>query len=439
MAVFANFKVNWREAVTERFSFKTDIFSSGSGREVREARRIAPIWEISFTTVFRRDDHRKLASLMTGFREEEIIFPVPTVHCRTTGFWNLGHDFVRLTEDVRPAWLDVDELVMIDDRFYRVDRLGPNGFWVERVDGGAEDLVFPGPPERTADTPPGTKITFAARGRVSSQLDIEFPTSRVGTCEITLHPTPRGSVPYAPSEHEFARFSALDRFDFRVNWADAVETRYDQQREEFRAETGPVSYFWKAVPTVRYWTTPHTAKTLDEARRMVSFFVQQRGRARTFFYPAVASELRPNNGIAKNASEIPLVGEDLAIEAEFNLSPQFLLIETRDRKQYFRALTGVYRQNGHTVAQLQAPIPEELLMRDILAVRALYQARFADDALEVEWLTDTVAQIEMKARSIDYVTGEVALLMTENDMGLITESSGNPEHLTTQEGGGNGF
>jgi hypothetical protein len=439
VAIFANFKVNWGEKVTERFSFKTNIFSSGSGREVREARRIAPDWQITFTTVFLRDDHRKLASLMTGFREEEVIFPVPTVHCRTTGFWNLGHDFVRLTEDVRPAWIDVDEFVMIDDRFYRVDRLGPNGFWVERIDGGAEDSVFPGPPDRTADTPPGTKITFATWGRFSSQLDVEFQTSRVGTCEITLHPRPRGAVPYAASEHEFARYSAIDRFDFRVNWADTVETRYDQQREEYRAETGPVSYFWKAVPTARYWTTPHTAKTLAEARRMIAFFVAQRGRAKTFFYPAVASELRPNNGIEKNASEIPLVGEDLAIEAEFNLSPQFLLIETLERKQYFRVLTGVYRQHGHTVAQLQAPIPEALKMREMPSIRALYQSRFADDMLEVEWLTDTVAQIEMKVRSIDYVEGEVALLTSENDFGIITESSGSPEHLTTQEGGGNGF
>ena len=255
---------------------------------------------------------------------------------------------------------------------------------------------------------------------------------------IAASPTPKNWVPYDPSEHQLGEFSGIGMFDFRVNWRDAVGVRYDQQREDYIAETGPAAHYWRAVPTVRYWTTPHTAKDVIEARRMISFFSDQRGRAKTFFYPAVASELQINNRIEKGSSEVALAGKDLALESEFNLAAQFILIETRQGDRYFRQVDGIYTIGDNTTVSLRAPIPKEVLSRDVTNIRALYQARFADDALTVEWLTDSVAEIEFKVRSVDFVEGPVARIAAENDYTIITEDQF-PKTLTTESGGGYGY
>lgn len=450
MPFFVNLAVNWLDPVNEVFGFKTQIFSSTSGREVREARRTVPIWSYEFSVLVQREQHRKLVALMVTRRTEEVILASPTVFVRSTASALAGSDFIPLLEALRPAWMIPGVIVVIKGATYRITAVGTFGIAVEDYDSGVEGGVagfsyilaedgdyivieddsahlitsVPRPP-----FPIGTKIHLALFGRLEGTQDIRFLTSRVGTARVRFLVSSDVVNPYIRSDFEYAQFGGLDLFDFRINWADPSLIRYDQQRETYQSETGPESFFWKAVPSVRYWTTPHTAKTHEEARRAVTFFVDKRGRAKTFFYSAVASELELAEPVSGGSYDVVFAGTDLSLTLETGQDTQFLVFETRFG-DIFRLVLSVSEVDGNSEVTLRDPLPISLQPSDVRAIRAVMQARFAEDTLDVTWLTDGKAQIEMKTRSIDYIGQEVSLLLAEDDDYIVIEDDS--AHIATE-------
>ncbi len=424
MPIFFNPRINWSESVTESFQFVTQVFTTATGREVREARRQWPRWGYRLPLLYTRDEFRQLMALMVRHRRQTVLVPAPSVFFRMTGTTSAASDFIALPSTARPSWLVIGAHVSILGGLYRVRAINGSGFNVDTI-------VVGNPVGVDADTyllthnglflltdtgesiitnrgrgefPAGSGVFFVMEARLGSVQEIDFVTTRAGTGVIEVEAVPDQPVPYAIVDFPADTVhDGLPILGMGANWRERVNLSVDMERESFVSETGPESYYWQHDFVPRYWSYTYSGFGRDVAAKAIAFFVGKRGRARTFYAAAPASEITPVEGMRAGDASLTIRGRDHAFLDELNLFPQFLQFKTAYGVFRLRVQSAVEGAE-QTVIQFTTGAPYILGLNDIHMIQPLLQSRFAEDKLEVEWYTTDVAEMTVKTKTLDYVS-----------------------------------
>ena len=414
MPAFIAFPVNWRSPVTESLSFVTEVFVTSNGREVREARRARPRWSYKLPILFQRSDYRWLMEFMIRHRQDTLLMPAPTVYARMTADGEALTDTIYVLPAQRPAWMVVGTMVAIHGQPYRIVSITGSTIVLDSVvlDLQRQEVVgSPAVVVRAAPWTQGTPVHLVIEARLGTVQEVSWETTHVGQGSLEVVAVSRQPVPYVDSGSP--GWDGLALLDFRANWRSAVAIRIDQERESFVSETGPESFFWRNRFVPRYWSYLFSAMSYSEAQRFMGFYVGKRGRARTFYAPAMTGEGPVAGPILAGSTTVFLTGSGYPYVDEIAIYPQFAVFDT-SYGQFIRKIIGATESAALTTLTLAAGFPMDLALGDVKNVRPVMQSRFAEDTVEVTWTTDTLAEVEVKTKTLDHVEEGVDTLTTES-------------------------
>ncbi len=180
------FAPNWRQPYRVTYEFKTDIFTSRSGREQRRAQRSTPRKALKFSITRARADLRTLNRFMVVGQGDEIVIPDLSRQTRSTAVMASGASVLPVEDTIAP-WITVGATAVL------YDQSGYSLRTIEDIDDLAGTVTFAEPSDKAWAV--GTKLYPAVPGRLNDALDRKLFTPQVVETEIGFAVTPAADIP----------------------------------------------------------------------------------------------------------------------------------------------------------------------------------------------------------------------------------------------------
>lgn len=290
-----SFRANWREPMSERLAFLTDVLAASEGAEQRRSVRQTP--RRTFEADF----------LLTG---------------RERTFWDLFINALGGAEVVAPLYWEVVSIpatltATVSDRIdfdttrrewayhegYLALLIGDSALDYEvveiaAVDAGGVDLTAA--PLRS--WPKGTKLLPLRRAVLDQIGDVEQPTAGVGrvTAEIRII----GPNPWTPAADSSPVYAGLPVFLSEPNWVEDLTVQQDREVDLLDTDVG-LTYQVDATGRVllgqaHRWFLPGK----DNLAGFRDLIYRHRGRAGAFWLPTFKADLRLVTAAGSSATQI---------------------------------------------------------------------------------------------------------------------------------------
>ena len=157
------------------------------------------------------------------------------------------------------------------------------------------------------------------------------------------------------------------------------------------------------VPIIsRTLTATYLALTHADAMSILDVFVRCKGRAGEIYVPTWGHDLPSIVSVSGSA----LVVEGTAFNDAYagDLAHKTLLVRTKDGTLLPRQITSMAAAGGNTTINVDTAFG--IGASDIDHVSWMYVARFAQDALTIEWLTNGKANIALSFTTLENLSAE---------------------------------
>jgi hypothetical protein len=230
-------------------------------------------------------------------------------------------------------------------------------------------------------------------------------TSTVTTVTVNFDIRP-GSV--RDSIDTFTPFlvAGAEVFGFAWNWAESVTTDYQWDIEKVDFQRGVVTTY----QPVNFGTVTQRATILrqhDKIDMVLRFFERAKGRRGQFWFPSGNADMDFLNDAVAGATTLTVAGDDLFNDFSGN-EPVYkgVAIYTRGSRRVFRKINSVTLSGGNSILNLNAPLTFDLPLASIAKVSWMRPVRFASDDQAIEYLTNTVAQMQVTTTTVAYAQDE---------------------------------
>lgn len=382
------FRPNWRDGVKSEYSFKTDVFTTRSGREQRRALREQPRLSIMFTTEPLVGGAAAAARrrLLTTMADDHVL---PDYLRKVSVAGVLGP---LLTLEQVPYWIEVGAPLAA---------IGGDGtiaaVTVTVVAG--KTVTVTGLP--AGMTPVAVRPRFTA-ALTSWQQDVE--TATVSESRVVFDVLPGTAID--ARDDPLYTYDGREVFTWTPNWASVPQVELDQPRDEVDMGFGLTSH---AKPQA--WAT-RSAKSLAFIDRpccdigdVVSFFIRQRGRTREFFTPTWEADLTPTAGLIACDTLLRVADTDISGLLENHSVIRHIVVQLNCGRQLFRRIVSV---TGSDIQVDRRWLWDEPL-GSIRRISFVLLHRFASDQIAAEAVTTSVAQVRTGMLSLPYAASEYSL------------------------------
>lgn len=180
------------------------------------------------------------------------------------------------------------------------------------------------------------------------------------------------------------------------NWLEPISVEYESNLEEIDFGFGIPSYSTPVDFRTRYFKAGYAGLTAADANNLIEFFRRQKGQRGEFYMPTWLAELKPI--ILLEVGSTTLTVNDTAF-IDFLGDPVNKNVAFRhsDKTWSFRKVTGVSNTSTSTTFALDTPLTKG----GVVFVSWMPRWRFAADRLDVDWLSDQVAQMSMPLKSLE--------------------------------------
>lgn len=381
---------NWKDKVRISYEYKTDIITSGEGTEQRRAVRYYPRRSVEFSAIFTGESKLHLDWFMVRGLADKAAVIEPSKYVTTRGVLEPKQRQISYTPQFDPFPNEIDPpywmrtgipVMLVDGLKMEVRTL--SGY-------SRSDVQFA--EESTLSFSPGTRIYPALLGHIRPEPLGSRITNETGTLAVRFDVDP-GSETFAPT----AAGELLDGreiFMKRANWSNGVDATYVYQREDEDYGFGAISHFKPYDFASRIIKGSYVGKNHREVKEVVDFFMRMRGRQKDFFLPSWENDI-PFYAIS---------GNGFAILVEGRMFGHTYKDSTVFRRIMLRMTDGSYRHHmvdfievlddtDFSVLWVRERLPvEELTPQSLIGISWVFAARFASDLLDIDWLTDSVAQ-----------------------------------------------
>lgn len=363
------FVPNWRDGYRVSYRYRTEIFTSRSGREQRRALMATPRKRVGFTIT--QADVVELNRFVLNHHGQEIALADAGRHVDLVA--KSGNT---ATVATIPAWIAVGADIV----------LGGERRTVTAVSGTIVTLDSPAP----VTALPGDPVYPCVVGRLSDSTNIRSVTDRVGEMTAELALTPGGNIPDDRGD-PYDVFNGREVFLFEPNWATPLQGSFETVSDVVDFGRGVIETYKPVAFGARLRQAQFlfpTQRTRDQA---VAFFCRMRGQLGEFYLPAWDDRLRVAAPPAAGSITIRVIGHYSAATTH-----RAVLIRAPGGERFYRRITDVEIDGTDTVLTTDIPWPsavDELIW--------LQAARFATDEIEVECVTDQVARLQFAFRTIE--------------------------------------
>jgi len=367
---------NWRQAVSDTFTFSTDVIVAQRQREQRRSLDVEPRWTRRQLVRSTPDVVRTLAT----WQDSVIIMPDDVRKTRLVAPVSTGDATITLESD--EPWAVNGNIIVIGDE---IGVIAANN-------GTTYELHQP----LGKDHPAGAVVHMGIPGRFSGNLTATWRADTYGELDAVFYAEP-GYV-YYPAPAWADVFDGRDILALRPNWREDVT-------QSWRSNDPLVNFGygrWTLVPLSGINTRVMSAVWTRAKRSLVfeleSFFRKQRGMAGEFWAPSHTNDFPQALPVLDGTYLLQF--EDSAIYRDYQNDPvhRAVVIREPDGTPHYHKISGwATTPDGRSVATLVNPIVGSWTPA---AVEWLYLCRFASDSLSITWLTDEVADVKISYQTL---------------------------------------
>lgn len=372
---------NWNQPVSVEYSFATSIFSSYEEHEQREALRVTPRIEVSYTSILTPPMyHRWLADMQTP--NEPLV--VTAEWSKTTLATSAagGDTVLQLSE--APAWL-------------------VEGVYLVLVSKTLEEAVLvSGVAGTTVTLDTATTLSFVAGDKVylgllahsdaETQFRAESDKVLVGVVRYTGVP---GSCPVGVGGTVGALFESKEIMPFEPNWKSRPQIVPTALRDTFDPGRGRLLHTATTNRLKRVDKYGFTGRSSDQITELVGFFLRRKGQRGSFWMPSFMYDL---DVTAATGSQLTVPGTDFHTAFTGSDTNNCIALRHPTTGDWVaRRITSLTISAGNTLVNTAA---WGFTPAVGAKVSWLQLARFATDRLEVRHLTSEVAEVEFAIETL---------------------------------------
>lgn len=405
---------NWKSPVREILEYKTEIITTRAGWEQRRALRQTPRCALEyeiFATPLRSGQFNTMLATRPG---ESMLIPHPAQFAKVdrrdsnfvTWFWltNDKPDWIKNGAKIVFANPAATEWELVQATLNHVSNLfmttaAPALSWGK---GARAFRVLSG---RMAESPKySADIKTLLAGKQRFELDVGqdlYPDRAAFSAALG-----------GPGE----LIDGRELFPFTVDWASAVQVETDFYRESVDFGFGPREFILPRTENQRIYQFVLTAMNRFEAESIIAFFMRQLGQCRAFWMVSPLSDLVPLSGLTGGNSDLKIEGRNFLRPYDQNRSGSYepdavfskLVVKTTFGLELRRNVVSFYGADAwetdgqwrNTLLTVDEAWPYDIPLSMIESVAWITKARFATDALTIDWQNQDMARFNVSIRTI---------------------------------------
>jgi len=379
---------NWGNPVGVEYSFRTDIFTSRDGSEVRAATRQRARIALSFTTALTRPGMARHQQDMAF--KQHVLWAV-----RAEWAW------VRLSAELLAGGsiIDVPEItdwMVVGQEIIIETDTNEDLFTISAVNTDTLEITLSD--NTTRDYPVGTKVYLAYLSRIAASSNFTAPTSRVwtGAVRYDVNPGEGAAITAVPPNFTFG-FSNM--FLKRPNWRDSPRISFDQVRDVFDPDFGLIDVFAPQAADTVSMDYNYTGLSKSQSDELVAFFHAMKGRRTSFWVPLWFDDIQPSDEQIGGADTIKIAGEDFRNAYDGHLVFRSVIAFYDDCTYQANTISGI---GGTTDSEVTFENDWSQEINSRTKMYWLVKARFQSDTLDVQWLTNEAAEVTYSLRSLPH-------------------------------------
>lgn len=368
-----SFRPNWREGVSERLSFLTNVMRSKTGAEQRRSLRPTPrrTTEADFLLTFNERTFFDL--FMSRLAGQEVMAPL---------YWDIVKCPARLVAgtsvrvDCDPLWREFQEgglaiLIRDDARFYEV---------VEIATIDATGMTFASPV--TSNWAAGTTLMPLRRSLIDDMGAPSHATAAVAN--VTVRLLSNSPNPWTPAADPATVYDGLPVFAEEPNWVDGLDVDMVRDITRFDSNVGPV---YQVDPLARFFIGQghrwflHGRQKLGEFRDLI---YRRAGKLGSFWLPTFKADLRLASPVAADSAQITVEKAGLDYADVPHDGREYLAIRHDGGTIYRRILSSLPGLTATTErVNLDLPVGLDLQPGQVRKISFMDTARFDQDDFEI--------------------------------------------------------
>ena len=387
------FAPNWRQPYTVTYEFRTDIFTSRSGREQRRALRSTPRKQVKFTVSRTESDARAFSRFLTTSQGPRVTLADLTrfALCKTAtaaGATSL------VVDEPNQTWLTGGTTVIL---------ASPGSFGVyERVTVLAVNtttgvVTFFSPLGRAWDA--YTKLHPPLDGKLDDSISVKNYGSITVESDISFSVDP-GSAgarddPGLPDDV----FNNREVFSVTPNFAQAISGSFTRTADVVDFSRGRIATYLPVAFSTR--TKQYQILSLSRAQRaaLLSLFLRMKGQRGEFYMPSFEDDFSAIGSAAPLSLTATFAGTDLDAVFKADGVHRAVQIQTAAGQRFYRRIVGSNTSGSSTTLTTDVGWPTTI--DSSVTINWLLVHRFAVDQLSMDCPTDDAAQTQFSVKTLE--------------------------------------
>lgn len=394
------FEPNWGgDSYKVSYSFKTEFITSRSGKDQRIALRTSPRKSVAYQTLLNGDQFRQYKDVMWYWQDKN--FTMPELTRFATSAAPMAPAATGMVLEVMPLWIVPEAAVLLGYLGY---------FEIRQVESvvGATVTFKTG---SGSTWPVGTRVYPALSGYVASDLQAPRHTNAVATLDLTFNVAPLSEPRIEPPAADTV-FNGREVFLKKPNWGESVDVNNGHDVDVLDYDRGPV-FRYTAIPFgYNAKKATYVNRSRDEAEDLYWFFCRMKGQQGEFYMPTWEYDFLPKVTATTGTAAIRVSGTSFADAYGDSTVHKAMFVLLNTGTLLLRKVVSVTKvtdvDGSDSVITVDATWPSPISQDTIIMCGWMPVWRLASDILEIEWITNAVAQTQLAMLTLEDLPVETA-------------------------------
>lgn len=380
---------NWSSPFKVDVGYKTEIIQSRVFREQRLAQRSQPRKQVTLSVSPSRGTLRTFLAQMAARQQAEWVLPEVTRAAETASPAVAGGSVLDLGV-AAPVWAVPGSYVVIEALAGQVLA------GVVSTLGGGVLIDVP----LAADLPTGSRVYPGLVGRLDQSLKGSLQTNTVGNLTIVFAADP-GLNQFEDVVGAPLAFNGRELFVMRPNWQSSPQITLDGMLETTDYDRGRLAHHSPVAWNIETLRMEFIRRNAAEAELLTQFFHRMRGQQGEFYMPTWTDDFDLTTGAASGASILNVPGTTMFDLFGTSTVYKAAFILYKDGTYQANRITARSIVSGSSRFTFATPFSQAVNEANVKQMCWLPAWRLSIDSLTLEWLTRTVAQAQLTARTIE--------------------------------------
>ena len=386
---------NWSSAYRYSIEFKTDIITSVNGKEQRRAVRNRPRHYAEMQANLNGRKRLNWDLLMTGWKPASVLAGIEMLSVRTRVYMPPEALSVSITQGSH-FWFYEGQRVMIvraDNNAIRETRT------IQSVSSGS--MTFN--ENSLMEFPIGSRIMPASACIPEEENALTMLTNRVSTASLKINFRPAAGPSDLPDVGSPVYEGAWEVFHWRPQWANGNQVRYSWPRDVIDFGYGQWRVWNHIEFPTRIYKFDYVGKTLLETLEVAAFFQRMKGMRTEFLMPTWEDDV-PFSSLAGGGMSIIVPSKAFGVVYRDSTVFKRIMLRYPDGTVSYHQVDYIETlpDTESSVVRVTEPLPvSELTPQTVLGISWLLVCRFAIDRMDMDFLTNTVAQYSLTMQTLE--------------------------------------